>query len=267
MKKMKSILMAAVTVLIASTSVTVFAQQTPPTEPKLLSDNVGAKMKRFDNMHQVRYIELILAGREAKSGNVVAAVYNTMLTDKGIPASRDSAPQALVEKLDLAQIKQEHGLLGANLNGPKLWQPDWIEVDQGAERTIGGMPMAWVAQLNVPAKGGVGMEDPYKPMTIARKSGLGWNKGTTVFLLDDPDGNTWVMKGFQLGIAPKYTRDEFFAAGQSQFKKLPPGWKARVKKLDKDLIEIPEGGVATIMPDEFFNVYDKTGPGMTNYKP
>jgi hypothetical protein len=47
------------------------------------------------------------------------------------------------------------------------------------------------------------------------------------------------------------------------FKKLPPGWKFRVKTLDKDLIEIPEGGVATIMPT-FFNVYDKTGRGMTN---
>jgi hypothetical protein len=37
--------------------------------------------------------------------------------------------------------------------------------------------------------------------------------------------------------------------------------------LDEDLIEIPESGVATITPDEFFNVYDKAGPGMTNYTP
>jgi hypothetical protein len=57
------------------------------------------------------------------------------------------------------------------------------------------------------------------------------------------------------------------AGGQGQFKKLPPGWKVRVTKLEKDLIEVPEGGVATIMPDEFFNVYDKTGAGMSNYKP
>jgi len=28
-----------------------------------------------------------------------------------------------------------------------------------------------------------------------------------------------------------------------------------------------ENGVAWVMPDEFFNVYDKTGPGMTNYRP
>ena len=38
----------------------------------------------------------------------------------------------------------------------------------------------------------------------------------------------------------------------------------RVKTLEEDLIEKLEDGVATIMSDEFFNVYDKTGPGMTN---
>ena len=48
---------------------------------------------------------------------------------------------------------------------------------------------------------------------------------------------------------------------------LPKGWKVRVTTLEKDLIEKPEGGVATISSDEFFNVYDKTGPGMSNYKP
>jgi hypothetical protein len=104
-------------------------------------------------------------------------------------------------------------------------------------------------------------------MTIARKSGMGWNKGATVLLLDDAVGNTWIMKGFQLGLKPQHTYEQFVAAGASFFKKLPPGWKFRVKTLDRDLIEKPEGGVATIMPDEFFNVYDKTGPGMTNYIP
>lgn len=30
---------------------------------------------------------------------------------------------------------------------------------------------------------------------------------------------------------------------------------------------VPETGIATMIPDEFFNVYDKTGPGHSNYKP
>jgi hypothetical protein len=108
---------------------------------------------------------------------------------------------------------------------------------------------------------------PYKSMSIARKSGLGWNRGTTVLLLDDAEGNTWIMKGLQQGIQPPHTYEQFVSAGASNFKQLPPGWKFRIKKLKKDLIEVPVTGVAAIMPDEFFNVYDKTGPGMSNYKP
>ena len=115
--------------------------------------------------------------------------------------------------------------------------------------------------------GGVAESTPYKPMTIARKSGLGWNKGTTVLLLDDAEGNTWVMKGFQLGLKPTIHLRAVRCRRAGKFKKLPPGWKFRVKTLDQDLNEKPEGGVATIMADEFFNVYDKTGPGMSDYKP
>jgi hypothetical protein len=99
--------------------------------------------------------------------------------------------------------------------------------------------------------------------SFARKSKVGWNNGTTVLLLDDSQGNTWVMKGFQLGLKPKYSYEHFVDAGQSQFKKPPPGWTFRIKTLNRNLVETPAGGAATIMPDEFFNVYDKTVSGMT----
>ena len=167
----------------------------------------------------------------------------------------------------MGKIKEEYGVLGASLNGPKLWLPDWLEVDVGVEREFNGIKAPWTAELNLGKKVSIGETTTYKPETIARKSGVGWNKGTPVTLIDDTEGNTWVMKGFQLGLKPQYTYKDFMAAGASNFKKLPSGWKVRVVTLEKDLIEAPEGGIATIMPDEFFNVYDKTGPGMTNYKP
>jgi hypothetical protein len=259
-----AVLMVAVLMAPVASS---FAQAAPAAEPQALRDGDGAKTMRFNDTHMARYVEIFLAGREAKTGNLVAACYNTMFTSSGIPASRDSAPQALVEGLDLEKIKQEYGVAGASLNGPKIWQPDWLEVEVGVERNFNGLPASWVAQLNMAGSANVGQLAPYEPLTIARNSGLGWNKGTTVMLLDDADGNTWVMKGFQVGLKPTYTYEEFVAAGQSQFKKLPPGWKFRVKTLERDLVETPENGVATIMPDEFFNVYDKTGPGMSNFKP
>jgi hypothetical protein len=75
------------------------------------------------------------------------------------------------------------------------------------------------------------------------------------------------MKGFQQGMKPAHTFEEFVATGASRFTKLPPGWKFRTKVLDQDLVLVPETGVAMIMPDGFFNVYDKTGPDYSNYKP
>jgi len=244
------------------------AQGNPVPEPKVLADGIGAKSGRFDDLHRSRFIEVFLAHRDAKTGQLVAECYNTLFTSNGIPASKDTAPQAKVEGLDFDRMKTDYGVSGASLNGPKLWLPDWTEIEVGVERDFNGIKAAWVARLNMGSNaGGVAETTPYEPMTIARKSGLGWNKGTTVFLLDDAEGNTWIMKGFQLGLKPQHDYEQFMAAGASSFKKLPPGWKVRVKTLDLDLIEVPESGVATIMADEFFNVYDKTGPGMSNYKP
>lgn len=238
-----------------------------PEQPAVLGDGADAKFDRLDNVHQVRFIEIFLVGREASSGSVVAAVYNSMNTSKGIPASKDTAPQALLEDLDFDRIKTQYGVLGASLNGPKLSLPDWVEIDVGVERDFDGLAAAWVAQLNMGNNTSVSEMAAYTPVTIARDSGLGWNKGRTVILLDDAEGNTWIMKGFELGLEPQYTYDEFVAALPGVYQNLPQGWKVRVKTLEEDLIERPEGGVATIMPDEFFNVFDKTGPGMTNYTP
>jgi hypothetical protein len=72
-----------------------------------------------------------------------------MFTPKGIPASKDTAPQALVEGLDFAKMKTDYGVLGASLNGPKIWTPDWSEMEIGVERDFNGMKAIWVAQLNM----------------------------------------------------------------------------------------------------------------------
>jgi hypothetical protein len=261
-------LLAATLALTGCASQPNNAAKQPDASASVLDDGAGAKYKRFENTHKTRFIEIFLAHRDATTGKMVAECYNTMFRSTGIPASKDTAPQSRVEGLDFARLKTDYGVLGASLNGPKLWLPDWMEADIGVERTFNGIPAAWCAQLNLGDNaGGVGESTPYKPMSIARKSGIGWNKGTTALLLDDAEGNTWIMKGFQQGLKPQYTCEQFVAAGASNFKQLPPGWKFRIATLDKDLIEKPEGGVATIMPDEFFNIYDKTGPGMSNYKP
>ena len=78
---------------------------------------------------------------------------------------------------------------------------------------------------------------------------------------DVNQGNTWKLKGFQLGRKPKQSFDEFLAKGAANYKKLPPGWKVRVVTLERDLIEIPDNHLATIMTDELFSRVgqDRTG--------
>ncbi len=259
-------------VLLATLTLTAAAQpslaQTPPAVmPKVFSDGAHAKSKRVDNLNHVRYIEIYLAAPDPKTGKFVGACYNSSTLPTAANVPKDTAPQAQVEGLDFAKLKKEYGVVAASLNGPKLWMLDWFEAEVGVEREFNGIKAGWCAQLNMGKDATVTKMPAYKPLSIARKSSVGWNKGTTVLLLDDAEGNTWIMKGFELGVKPQYTYEQFVAAGAKNFKKLPPGWKFRVKTLDKDYIETPKNGVATIMPDELGNVYDKTGPGMGNYKP
>jgi hypothetical protein len=200
-----------------------FVQQTTSEVPKVLADGAGAKTKRFDNLNLVRYIEMFLAFREAGTGKLVAACYNTSLNPAVIPAPQDTAPQAMVEGLDFAKLKDEYRLLGASLNGPKLWMLDWIEVEVGVTRGFNGMKAPWVAQLKMDKNASVSESTPYKPLTIARKSGAGWNKGTTALLLDDAEGNTWIMKGVPARRQTAIYIRAVFRGKLRQFQEAPAG--------------------------------------------
>lgn len=265
MKTIKVVLLIALLTLVTITGS--YAQETTDAKPNVLADGDNAKSARVENMHMTRFLEIYLADKDPKTNKLVAACYNTMFTPQGIPESKNTCPQNLVEGLNFEKMKEKYGVVGASLNGPKYWLPDWFDAEMGVTRDFNGIEATWCAQLDMGKETNVNKVTPYTPQHIARKSSVGWNKGTTVLLLDDAEGNTWIMKGFQLGLKPQHTYEDFVAAGESNFKELPSGWKFRIKVLEKDYIETPENGVATIMADEFFNVYDKTGPGMGNYKP
>jgi hypothetical protein len=84
--------------------------------------------------------------------------------------------------------------------------------------------MSWCAELSLTKDQAKEMSKfAYVTTTIARKSAFGYNKGTTVYLMEDADGNTWIMKGFELGIKPDRTYEQFATDPASYFKKLPQG--------------------------------------------
>ena len=77
----------------------------PNASVSVLNDGVGAKYGRIENMHKTRFIEIFLAHSDSKTGKLVAECYNTMFTSRGIPESKDTAPQAQVEGIDFARMK------------------------------------------------------------------------------------------------------------------------------------------------------------------
>jgi hypothetical protein len=84
---MKTMNVALLAILLSVALLSSCARQdtTPPADsalPAVFGDGAGAKYERVDNVHQVRFVEIFLVGREASTGDVVAAVYNTMYTPR-----------------------------------------------------------------------------------------------------------------------------------------------------------------------------------------
>jgi hypothetical protein len=263
----KSLLLVAVGLCVA-TMLTVLpgsAEEKGDTRVPYAKDGENTKPTRWKDLRGARYMEFFLIGGEPVDGEFKGTCYNTTGLNLA-EGSRDSCPQAQVDKLDAAKLAKEFGVAKVYVNPPRQWMLDWLDIALGAEREFGGLKATWCAVLNVPkgVEKGKGPE-PYKAATIARKSKFGFNKGSKVHLLDDPEGNTWIQKSLTQAVNRENTLEDFDKIGSRL--KLPEGWKSRMKVLDEDLILVPESGVARIVSDDLDDVYDLTGKGYSNYKP
>jgi len=228
-------------------------------------DGAQATPNTFKGTYGGRYTEMFQIGGNAITKDLAANVYNTWGLNGG-DTTRDSAPPALLDKIDVKEMAKQFGMLAVYKNGPRLWTLDWIEVEMGKEVDFGGMKARWVNWLDLR---GISTEPGaanYKNITVTRHTKFGFNKGTRVSLLDDPEGNSWCMKSFSLITFP----DQNFAdiANLGSRLKLPAGWKFRSVVLEQDLILTPDStGTAHITQDNFGNTYDRVGGEYSNFKP
>lgn len=235
---------------------------------KVPKDGGNAQTKIYEDMRGLRFCEIFLIGGNGITGNLEAAVYSTMGNNIEVSGSRlNTAPQQLVDKLDLAAIKKEYGVFTAYLNEPRSYVIDRLEVPTGAPRDFNGLKMNWVASSHMKKPKG-DMKDKswlrYKVTPVERSTIITYKAGKPVFLLDDPDGKVWVMKAFRNSYDQTY--ESLSTLGQ-RYKMLPSGYKTRVAVLDKDLVLKPTGSLAHIMQDEFENTYDYLGDGSGNFVP
>ena len=120
-----------------------------------------------------------------------------------------------------------------------------------------GLKARWVMWLDVPKEFRKHESVAYKTITGKRDTQFGINKGSPAFILDDPDGNSWVMKSASLIVEPGQTYDSLKDLGSRL--QSPPGWKFRAVVLQQDLVLTPDNGAAKITQDGLGNTYDRVG--------
>ena len=231
---------------------------------KLPRDDVGATLRRAHGVRGRRYTEIFLIDADVATGQLIAGVYNTSgLNDPG--ETGDSSPQQLVDRLDAEALKDEYGVLAVFINGPRLWTLDWIEAISGAERDFSGLRARWGMWLDIPKEAAAQENVAYRPMSGRRDTHFGIDAGSPAFLLDDPDGTSWVMKSAGLMVDPHQTYDALSDLGD----RLQPlqGWRFRPVVLESDLVLTPDNGTARIVQDELGNTYDRAGGPFSNYVP
>src|SRR5512137_2192453 len=237
--------------------------------PKLVvtlpPDGADAKPFTFKGVRGQRYTEMFLVGGNAITQDLTANVYNTWGLNGG-DTTGDSCPAALLDKVDVKSVKEQYGVLASFKNGPRMWTLDWIEVEMGKELDFGGMKARWVNWLDLKGLSLKPGEAAYKNITVGRHTRFGFDKGKQVFVLEDLEGNPWVMKSMSLITHPDQKFEELATLGSRL--KLPTGWKFRAPVLDGDLILTPDSkGVAHITQDDLGNTYDRAGGPYSNFRP
>ena len=210
-----------------------------------------------------QYTEILPVYGNAITKNLTAGVYNTLgLNDPG--KTGNTSTDEVLASLDMKQVKKESNALKVIKNGPRLWTIDWIEVNAGTVRDFDGLKARWVMWFYVP-KGFKQGDNAYNPMQGKRDTHMGIKAGSRAFILDDPDGNTWVMKSADRIFHPEQRFEDLQHLGSKL--KLPEGWKFRTIILEEDLIFKPDEGSAWICQDDIGNTYDRVGGNFSNYKP
>lgn len=225
-------------------------------------DSANLRTLVFDNTRGARFCELFFI--KLKGDMKELHVYNPTGLNN-MEKTGDSCPDGLINKVDLKGLREHYKMDGIYYNKPRHWICDQITIPVGAKRKLGDMAWYWMASSHMPAK--TEMKPgflTYKHVPVERKSEIIFRAGKPVFLMDDPEGKTWVMKTYRDAYDQTYDKLKDLPG---RYNKLPEGYKFRVVTLEKDLILRPTEGTATVMQDEFENTFDYLGDGSSNYVP
>ena len=221
---------------------------------------------KFDGLMGSRYTEILLVFGNAVTKNFTAGVYNTTGLNGANPAGGgDSSPAAILDKIDMKKVKEDNGALSTVKNGARLWTVDYVGVKVGKERDFQGLKARWVMWFPIPDAIREGKDLSYSIMEVHRDTSVGIRKGSRVYILDNPQGTSFVMKSASLIKDPNQKFEDLQNLGSRL--KLASGWKFRTLILEQDLVFMTDNGATNITQDEIGNTYDRVGGPYSNFKP
>ena len=232
-------------------------------KPRLPDDENTTKME-FDGLMGTRYTEFLIVWGNPLKKEFVAGVYNTV--GQNSPEGKvDSSPQEMLDNVDLDKVKKDMDALSYVLNGPRLWTIDHLGVNAGTNRDFQGLKAHWVMWFPIPDEIREGKDLSYYVMDALRDTDMTIWKGSRVYILDDPEGNSFVMKSASLIKDPNQKFEDLKDLGSRL--KLAEGWKFRSKVLDQELVFKTKDGKSFIVQDDIGNTYDRVGGPYSNYRP
>jgi hypothetical protein len=232
-------------------------------KPKPADDENLTRMEH-DGIMGTRYTEFLIVWGNPLKKEFVAGVYNTVgLNDPD--GKGDTTPQDKLDKVNLDQVENEMAALSHVLNGPRLWTIDHLGVNAGKKRDFQGLEAHWVMWFPIPDEIREGKDLSYYIMPALRDTAMTIWKGSRVYILDDPEGNSFVMKSASLIKDPNQKFEDLKDLGSRL--KLAEGWKFRTRVLDQELVFKTKDGKSFIVQDDIGNTYDRVGGPYSNYKP
>jgi len=198
-----------------------------------------------DGMHAVRYCEIILLS--GKEDGIHGEVFNTFPLNE--------CPDDQWKAIDTVAIAKAEGVFFASSNGPRYWAMDSVAKSDASEtykKTFGEIEMNHYASVFVGANPAA-MQNPYTPRAVDRKAAFTFNAGTTVYMLRDAEGKTYVMQSWSQQVDPELVEDDLLTLGERL--ELPEGWTYDSKTLTQEFVVETRAEDAQVLSDDLRNSY------------
>jgi hypothetical protein len=207
----------------------------------------------MQDMRGYRFCEVDLITGTGQD-NAIANIWNTT-------GARHPAPERF-DGLDADTIARQNGAVRAWLSPVRHWMFDRLDIwEAGDDKTFGDLTGTWMGVAAETTIMQATVRDSYNPGYIYRNYTFTYNQGSTVYMLDAPDGEVFVMQSFARHEDPALSVDDL--AHLASRLDLPRDWGFRAETLDWDLevSSAKHDNLAHILQDDLHNVYQGSDVG------